>query len=322
MLVVLAHLFIFLLGAIVLSKSATYLVRTVTQLGILFKLSEFSIAFILMSFATSLPELSVGVSAALEGKPILSLGTIFGSNIADLTIIIGLPALIAGGIRIESQVRNRDIFYVALISIIPLVLILDGLLSRVDGLAILVLFIFYIFRLFGQQEKHTKRLGEIKDHPSIIRHFGYFFIEVLALILSATLLVKLATFIASDLKIPLVLVGLAIVALGTTLPELSFELFTLTKRQSGLALGNILGSVVTNSCLILGITALISPIEVASDILFLVSAIFFMLVLLIFISFIRSQYKLTWREGMILVFIYALFILVEFSIESSLSGGS
>jgi len=117
--------------------------------------------------------------------------------------------------------------------------------------------------------------------------------------------------IASLLGVPLVLVGIFAVALGTSLPELTFEIRAMRKQQGGMAMGNLLGSVIANATLILGVSALIAPIHVTHFPLFATSSIFLVLTALLFTSFLRSGHRLSWKEGIILVFFYMIFITVS-----------
>ncbi len=308
---------LFITVLVILIKSATSAIQTLTKLAVFFKLSEFTAAFILMAIATSLPELTVGINSALENKPNLALGMVLGANIINLTLVIGLPALLANGLRIESKIRNRDLFYTIILSMMPIILLADATLSRSDGIALLILFLLYLYRLMSQRESFSKKF----NHEENIHSLGYYLIkfglEMVVLVFSAHYLVLAASNMAELLQIPIVVIGAAIVAFGTTLPELTFELYAVRKRESGLALGNILGSVVTNSCLVLGMVALISPITPTNPGYIAFISITWTLVLIVFSLFLRSQYKLTASEGFILVMFYSVLILLQYSYISA-----
>jgi len=141
----------FIVAAIVLARSSVFLVETLTKIALKLRISEFLVGFMLIAVGSSLPELLVGIVAATEGEPLLSLGNIIGSNIANLTIILGIPALVAGGIRIQSQVRNREIIFMNVLAIAPLLLLIDGTLSRGEGVLLLLLFAFYMYHLILQR---------------------------------------------------------------------------------------------------------------------------------------------------------------------------
>jgi len=157
----LLHFLAFIASAIILARSSVLLVETLTKIALKLKMSEFLVGFMLVAVGSSLPELLVGVVAATEGEPLLSLGNIIGSNIANLTIVLGIPALVAGGIRIRSQVRNREIIFMNIFAVAPLLLLLDGTLSRGEGVLLLLLFAFYLYNLILRSPAYTR---VIKDH--------------------------------------------------------------------------------------------------------------------------------------------------------------
>jgi len=314
----LIHAALFLLSAIILSRSATFLIHTLKRISVYFRLSQFVVGSILMAIATSLPELLVGITAAKAGQPTLSLGNVLGSNIANLTLVIGLAAILARGIKIEPRTGDRDIFHMTISACAPIILLWDGILSRVEGVALLLFFALYMYRLMTEGEKYTKRYKNNHRVTTIAKALTQFVVGIAFLIGSAHILVKNSIALAEDLNLPLVLVGLFVVAIGTSLPELAFSIPAMIKRRSGMVFGNILGSVATNATLILGATAVIKPIQIIHFPLFIVSSFVLTATLLVFILFIRSHRKLSWMEGLGLVFIYILFTIIEFSLESQL----
>lgn len=309
---------VFAFAAVILVKSAQVTIKALTKLAIFFKLSEFAVGFILMALATTLPELFVGLTAAFEKRPILSLGNVLGSNIADLTLVIGLAALVSGGFRVESTVRKRDVFYMSVMALAPLILLGDKTLSRNDGLLLLLLYLSYLFRLFSRRQEYTKKLEKRARKEDFLKNLGLFSLGVLLLVASADIMVKSASSLATALGVPLILIGLLVIAVGTSLPELMFSTEAILAHHNPMVMGDILGSVVTNSTLILGLTALIEPIKVVHFSLFAGSALFTVLTLLVFAAFIRSQSKLSLVEGFFLIFLYIAFLLTEFSLQSQM----
>lgn len=312
----LIDLALFLISTIVLVKSSTILVSTLTNIAILFKLSEFLVGFILMAFATSLPELFVGITSAIEGSPTLSLGNVIGANIADLTLVIGLAAVISRGVRVEKRTSERDIFYTFVAIIIPLILMIDGVLKRTDGLVLVTLYGFYLARLVSEKDLYSKPVNHMRGKINAFSNFFKFFIGASLLLASAHVIVQTTQKIAIQLNLPLVLIGISLIALGTTLPELSFEIPAMLKKQGGMAFGNILGSVVTNSTFILGVTSIINPIYIAHFDLFLFGALFTIFTIFLFSIFLKTEHKLSWKEGLILVILYVIFIMVEFTLKN------
>ncbi len=298
----------FIASAIVLACSSVLLVNTLTKIAIKLRISEFLVGFLLVAVGSSLPELLVGIIAATEGEPLLSLGNIIGSNIVNLTIVLGIPALIAGGIRIRSQVRNREIFYMNVFAITPLLLLLDGVLSRAEGILLLLLFAFYLYNLVLRSTAYTKVMKGYKSRVSLPKQLLLFIAGLAILLASAEVLIRSGTTLATTLGIPTILIGLFALALGTSLPELSFNISAAVKRQGEILMGDTLGSIVSNATLVLGITAIIHPITIDRNNLLLISSAVLVLSLLIFTNFVRSQYKVSVKEGLILIFGYLIFV--------------
>jgi cation:H+ antiporter len=304
---VLIYVLAFVISAAALAKSSVILVGTLTKIAIKLRISEFLVGFLLIAVGSSIPELLVGIVAAAEGESLLSLGNIIGSNIANLTLILGIPALVANGIRIRSEVRNREIFYMNVFAIAPLLLILDGTLSRGEGVLLLLLFAFYLYNLILRSRSYTKVMKNHTQKISLIKEFALFGLGLAVLIGSADVLIRSGTAIATELGVPAILIGLFALALGTSLPELSFDISAALKRQGEILMGETLGSIVSNVTLVLGITAVIQPIEINGASLIILSSLVMVASVFIFTMFVRSQYRVSVKEGLILIFGYLIF---------------
>lgn len=304
---------LFIISCIVLAKSATVLVDALKKIAGCFGFSQFVLSFFLMAITTSLPELFVGVTSAIEKRPNLSLGNVIGANISNVTLTAGLATIMARGILVEPRINKKDAFYMNLAGIAPLVFLWDLTLSRTDGVILLLIYVLYLYTLIAETKRYSKK-EKTTDH--LFKNIAKFALGVIILVTSADMIVKTSGAIALELGVPLILIGIVIVSIGTTLPELSFEIQSMMKRQSGLAFGNILGSVVTNSTLILGVVSIITPIQVESISLFTFSALFMVLITLLFTAFLRSGYRLSWKEGYGLVFLYIIFVIIEFLVAA------
>lgn len=301
-------------SSIVLARTAAALVHALAVIAKYFKLTEFTVAFILMSIVTTLPELFVGIGAALGKVPTLSLGNVLGSNIANLTLIIAIPIFLSGGIAVRSIIARRDALYMLVYALTPIILLLDGTLSRFDAIILLIFYGFYILRLF-QQKTHFQELINHVEEKLVLREVGVFIVAIVFLLLSAQGLVYSAKNLAITLNIPLSLVGLFLVAVGTSLPELAFGLKAVELKHTGQILGNLMGSVVANSTLILAVTALIEPIVIENFSLIFSSVAFLVTVLVLFQIGVYTDKKLDVQEGIMLLFVYILFIITEFSLQ-------
>ncbi len=305
---------LFLLSCLVLVISGGYLVKLIVRIASYLRLSEFVVAFIIMAFSTSIPELFVGINSAMNKNPVISLGNVIGSNIADLTIIIGIAALVGKGIKVKNQFIKKDSRLMFLISLVPILLIIfDKTLSRMDGIILISIFISYMWYLAKVRKEIKKEVLENNRKQGILSIF-LFVICLAVLFSSAHFVVKYATELAIELALPAVVIGLFLVAIGTSLPELIFEIRSVLAKKGDLAIGDAMGSVVCNSTLVLGITAIISPITYTTFI-FLSSAIFMVLVALIFMMLMRQKRGLTIITSGMLIVLYTIFVLFEFYVK-------
>ncbi|MBU0756536.1 MAG: sodium:calcium antiporter [Nanoarchaeota archaeon] len=319
----------FIVACIFLVKSSDYLLKSLTKIASFFRINEFTIGFILMAVSTSLPELFVGIVAALNNQPLFSVGNVIGSNIMDLTIVIGIVTILARGIKIKSKIIKKDLIYMLLIVFAPVVLMVDHYfwaifrvkvpagISRIDGAILILIFAFYIWSLFKQEKLFRKTMPRT-NHFHIVKYFFYFILSFIFLIGSAKAVVEYATLLSIEMALPPLLIGLFIIALGTSLPELMFETKAVLAGHEEMAVGDLIGSVIANSTLVLGVTAIITPI-VGNALVFVSSTLFMILVAFIFLTFAESDKGLSWKEGMSMILLYLFFVILETYIMS-LSG--
>ena len=310
------YIALFLISVFVLVKSGAAAVKKLVAISRYLKISEYVLAFILMALATSLPEFFVGISSALSKASILSLGNIIGSNIINVSLILGVVVIFAKGIKIESKIAKRDAWIVFFISILPLLLLVDKNLSQADGVILLIVFIWYLKHILKAKEAFRKRMDHVTQTIERFRQFVkdllIFVVAIAILLISSWGVVKTATLIAQGLELPLVLIGLILVAVGTSLPELIFGIKAVITKHEGMNLGNLIGSTVMNSTFILGITALIYPIRIENFNMILSSGLFMVFIILIVNFFIATKEKISWKEGTILIVLYILFLAIEF----------
>jgi cation:H+ antiporter len=296
----------FLIACVFLGVSGNLVVRSLSEIAKHYRLREFVLGFVLVALSTSIPELFVGVFSALEHIPAISFGDVIGANIIDLTIVIGFAALLGKKVSVEKEINKREILYTLFIAILPMLLFLDYQLSRIDGIILLVAFATYIIRLVLKRKKFRC----LKDGISNMRVFldaVMFIVSLVILLLSARFVVDIAEQIAIDMMIPEILVGLVIVGMGTTLPELSFETNSVRKGFCGMALGDLLGSVVVNSSLVLGVAAVLYPIT-AEFMPFAIGSVFLLMIFGVFALFAKTGRIIDRKEGILLITFYILFI--------------
>lgn len=294
----------------ILVKSADLAIRNLTKIAIALKWSEFIASFILVAVATSLPEIFVALISAIHKMPILSLGNIIGANMINLTLILGLTAIIGGGLRFKEVTIKRNVFSALILSLYPMLLALDKTISRIDGIAILVAFLFYVLLMFYQEKQLTKIDNE-NYRKDLIKAFFLFIVGIILLIGSAEIITKSAQILAINLKLPLILIGLLIVSLGTILPELTFNLRSTLKGHKEMLLGNSLGTIVTNSCFALGLAAIICPIHIIYFNQFLIMFIFLLSANIFLSIFLYLKKDLSVSEGIGLIIFYIFFVTIQ-----------
>ncbi|MDD4607087.1 MAG: sodium:calcium antiporter [Patescibacteria group bacterium] len=304
------NILIFILSCLVLVKSANFLIKAITKISAAFQINEFTLAFIVVTLATSIPELFIGVFSALDKIPTLSLGNVIGSNIVALSLIIGLSAVLARGIKTESRIIKDNTLYLVLISFLPLILSLDRNLSRLDGVTLIIFFLIYLFKLYRERRAFHKVVSSVTK-KTVNKQILILMISLVCLLISSNFLVKSGLNITAIVGFKPIWFGILIIAIGTSLPELIFQTKAALRDHGDMALGNMMGSVVANITLILGITVLIQPIYFENFYSYILSLSFMILVVVIFDILMQTKNKLSWKEGIVLIFIYIIFVIFQ-----------
>ncbi len=306
---ILTYILAGLVLSLLLVKSAELMIAASSKLARHFSISEYTISFLVIAFATSLPELMVGIVSALDNNPSLSYGNVLGSNIADLTIIISIPILIGGAISTKEIIKNKDVIFTMFFGTLPLVLMLDGTLSRLDGTILILGYFFYLVLVLRRSTPVEGLIEKIRG-TNVLKETGIFIFSVVLLLTSADLIVKVAEQIGILANVPLILIGLTLTAIGTSLPELAFGLKAIKTHHKNEVLGNIVGSVIANSTLVLGVTSIISPIS--SSTLAGTSSLGFLIGTLALFSFFSYKGRgLGKVEAAILIMTYIAFVMFE-----------
>jgi cation:H+ antiporter len=299
-------------GLILLVAGGEGFVRGSVAIAEKLGMSSLLIGLTLVGFGTSLPELVTSVQAALDGAPGIAVGNVVGSNIANILLILGITALIYP-IAVDKAVLHRDGAVLVLASLAGLAIVLIGTLGRIAGLVLVALLIAYLFHSYFADRKSQASAGigaEVEatggKQPVLVSIL--FVIGGLALtVLGARLLVSSAVEIATALGVSETIIGLTVVAIGTSLPELVTSIVAALRRHTDLALGNIIGSNIFNIFFILGTTALVQPIPVPGEIIEL--DIWVMLgATALLLAFSYSQREIVRWEGGVLLALYAAYI--------------
>lgn len=337
---------IFLVGGLILLvKGADHFVESTATIAKRLGVSEFVIGLTMTAIGTSLPELASSISAAMQGSTPLIVGNIVGSNIANIGLIVGVAALIHS-FRPHSSILKRDGYMLAFTSVIFYILSFDGILSAKEGGVLLLFYAVYLFFLFEEKE------GEEREFHHFLEYFFKFryvktikdtvirrarrdggakgrgalktfergllkdaVVAVLGLagvIIGASYLIRGAIWLADFVGVPENLVGLSLIAIGTSLPELTVSLSAVRKGLGGIVLGNILGSNIANTLLIAGVSTLITPFSLTSmSVIYLIPSM--LAFTFLFLFFLRSETSLGKREGVLLISLYLLFMIMAFT---------
>ena len=262
-------LFLLVCGFVLLAAGAELLVRGSSRLALRLGITPLFVGLTIVAFGTSAPELVVSIEAAMNGSSAIALGNIIGSNIANIGLILGITALISP-IRVESELLKRQIPLMIGVSLFLCLLLLDGQIGLIDGI-ILVLglagFIVWSYRgsdssLEPVASSLSSNLVQVPSSAGQISYYIGFIIGGLALLIAGSnIFVASAITVAQFFGVSEATIGLTVVAVGTSIPEFATSLVAAVRKQSAIALGNIVGSNIFNILGILGVTTFISPIS-------------------------------------------------------------
>lgn len=313
---------IFALSGGIMYLSGEWVVAGVTRLARALEIREFVVAFFFMAAAASLPNLFVGLTAALGGTPELSLGDIFGNNLIALTLAVAVAAFLspAGNIEARGKIIQHTALFTMAAAILPIALLLDGALTRIDGLILIAFFLYYVDWLLDhkQESHHPTPLGHHSPANRrlwvLLRDAGLAIAGVALIIAAALGLVLAARFFAGELGVSLTLIGLLVVGFGNALPEVYFAALSARRGDTGLILGNLMGSVIFPATLVLGIIALIHPIAAEHLTALFPSRLGLIAAALLFYLFARTRQKISRGEALILLLIYLAVVVVAVTV--------
>ncbi|ABV34943.1 Na+/Ca+ antiporter, CaCA family [Shewanella sediminis HAW-EB3] len=292
-------------GFLILTLGAEALVRGASAIALRLGIAPLVIGLTIVAFGTSAPELAVSLKSALAGKSGIALGNVIGSNIANIGLILAITALIRP-IQVQSQMVRRDIPIMIVASLLFWGLLLDGGLSFWDGALLTTLLVGYLgfSYISSRNEGNSEEIDERPQSPLL--SVVLIILGITMLVTGGILFVDGAVELAKTLGISEVIIGLTIVAIGTSMPELVTSVVAARKGESDIAIGNIVGSNLFNILGILGITALIHPIA-AGGVQSLDLMVMLLLAILI-LPFAWSGFRIGRREGGILLAGYISYI--------------
>jgi len=310
-------LFYILAGLVLLVIGGEFLVKSSVAISLKFKISRIVIGMTVVSFATSLPELLVSLNAALDGHPELALSNVVGSNIANLALVLGATAILTPIFVKRISYRLN----------IPAMLILSGMLywflkndmilSFVEGLILLIFLIIFIIILLKNATQSgdvdLDELEEIDDSTAQTRMSKvllWLAIGGVALWYGADLLVTGASELAAKLGISEGVIGVSVVAIGTSIPELAASIISALKKEKDLSFGNLVGSNIFNIGSVLGLTAMVKPIHITETKLIDIDILWMLGIsaLIIPLAMLPKRHKISWAKGLVYLGLYITFI--------------
>lgn len=300
----LINIVLLVMGIVVVLKGADWLTDGAVNIASRFGVSQMVIGLTIVAMGTSMPELCVSMVSALKGTPDLAVGNVVGSNTLNTLLIVGCSALVAPIMVKRSSVR-RDIPFAVLASLLMLIFCLDGDIGRLDAALLFILFAVFMFVTvkYGKNEGTETKTTEMAPlgKAALLLVVG-----LVCLILGSNLFVDNASFVASTLGVSDAVIGLTIVAGGTSLPELATSMVSAKKGNSDIAIGNVIGSNVFNILMIIGVTGLVKPMHIKGitslDLIVMLAS------MLLLWFFCRTTYKVKRWEGAVLAISYIAYI--------------
>ena len=301
------------MGVGVLYFGAEWLVRGATRLASALGVPPIVVGLTVVSMGTSAPELVVCLVAALRGNPDLAMGNVMGSNLANIGLILGLTAMVRP-LEVAGRVVTREIPVMIVVTLLLFPLVWDGQLTRPDGIIlIIILGLYLLFINRAAEEEVPEVMGEFEvyadgskaDFKTVAGSLALIVGGSIGLVLGGRSIVMAAEYIASAFGVPDLVIGLTLVAIGTSLPELATALVAAFRKEADIAVGNIIGSNVFNIAAILGITSAVEPIRVVSNVVREELPAVLVLSLLAF-PVTRSAHRIRRWEGAILLVAYGV----------------
>ncbi len=303
------------IGIFLLIKGGDWLMRAAVAISLRFSIPKIVIGMTVVSFATSAPELIVSVKSALSGHPDLALGNVVGSNIANIGFVLAIIIIISP-IDVTSSFYRTDWPMMIFASLLfYFFLVADNQLVAYEGAILFVLLLlFLVYLIKYQKEAVLDEAPEDNEALEISKTVSYLLVGGFSLWLGSETLIKGAVSLAQNLGVSERIISVSIVSIGTSIPELSASIIAIINKEKAISLGNLIGSNIFNILAVMGITAMIHPVEV-QDTGLLSNDIWWMLgisLLILPLVFFPKGIRLGWIDGLILLSLYIIFLIPLF----------
>ena len=307
-------LFIFF-GFLLLVVGGEFIVRSSVAISLKFNISKLVIGMTVVAFAASLPELIVSINAALNDSPAIAINNVIGSNIANIALVLSIISILSY-IEVDKNFYKKDWPIMFVFSIFLVIFcVTNNALDRYEGLILVVLLLLFIYYSLNNSDAEfsDSDLDDKLVSTSNTKIIIWLLISSITLYFGADFLVNGAVDFAKQMNISEAVISVSIVAIGTSIPELAASLIAIAKREKGISIGNLIGSNIFNIGSVLGITAIIKPIQIANEIIErdLLWMLFFALLLLL-MAIIPKKNSISKLKGFLMLFTYFLFIIYAF----------
>ncbi|MBN2546897.1 MAG: sodium:calcium antiporter [Spirochaetes bacterium] len=304
-------------GILLLWFSSEMVIKKITPIAKFFGVKELVITILGVSILSSLPELTVSVFAAAQGKADISLGNIIGSNFVTLTFVTAICAIIAP-IMIRTEIKERESSWMTLSTASIFVLAIDGKLTRIDGIILMSLYLPYIITVIKEAVKESKETKvKTERDKNILLHIIIGILAVFGIIIGANITLTSGQFIGENAGLSNLVLGILIFAFGTSLPELSVALAATFKKKADITIGEIYASNIFTALFVLGFCCIITPMTLFEDPLIPSNLVkydipFLILAGIIIQIFVTTGSKLVRLEALIIILLYIYFVLSHF----------
>ena len=302
------QLLILVAGFVMLVKGADLFVDGAAGIAGKFGIPHLVIGLTIVAMGTSAPEASVSINAALAGNNDIALSNVVGSNIFNGMVVVGICAMIVP-FKVDPSILKRDLYVNIACSIVLAIMMMDLSISRIEGIILLILMVAYILSMIISALKNREEQDEIKVMP-LPQSLLFIAIGLAMVILGGDMVVDNASLIATQFGLSQNFIGLTIVAIGTSLPELVTSIVAAKKGESGLALGNAVGSNIFNILFILGMSATVSPLIVLNE--SLIDVVILIVTCVVLYIFAKTKKSMSYKEGLVTVGIYVAYMIYLF----------
>jgi cation:H+ antiporter len=309
------NLFFIFFGFLLLVIGGEFIVRSSVAISLKFKISKLVIGMTVVAFATSLPELIVSINAALSNSPAIAINNVIGSNIANIALVLSIISILSF-IKVDKNFYRQDWPIMFGFSILlTLFCLTDLVLNQVEGTILVLSLLFFIY--YSLKKSNNKlNVDDVDDKlvsTSNTKIIIWLLISSVSLYFGAEFLVNGAVNFAKQINISEAVISVSIVAIGTSIPELAASLIAIAKKEKGISVGNLIGSNIFNIGSVLGITAIIKPIQIAQEIIErdIIWMLFFAL-LLLFMVILPRRNDLGKSKGFFMLLLYFVFITLAF----------